>query len=285
MGGTAAHADRPLVVSRGRRRRRDPRRGARAARTARQSQRLRHHHRVAAAGSADLLRVSLAGNTADGSARRAAQSPLRLGARVQVLGSMSHRVLTIIAAVAALPSVANAGPVSGIVRTVTRSGIAPATAVVYAEPLDAAPPRTTAPASLVQKNKAFQPHILAVPIGSTVSFPNQDGIFHNVFSLSAPQPFDLGLYRSGETRTRTFTTPGTYRVFCNIHPQMTALVVVVSTPHVTDVGADGRFSLTLPPGRYRLTALSERAGPVSVEVTSVAGAAHPPALAARHARG
>jgi plastocyanin len=192
--------------------------------------------------------------------------------------AMMHRVVTFVAAVAALPAVVQAGPVSGIVRTATRSGIAPATAVIYAEALDAAPRRATTSASLVQKNKAFQPHILAVPIGSTVSFPNEDGIFHNVFSLSAPQPFDLGLYRSGEIRTRTFTSPGTYRVFCNIHPQMTALVIVVSTPHITTAGADGRFALTLPPGRYRLTAVSERAGPVSVEVTSVAGAATAPEL-------
>jgi plastocyanin len=192
--------------------------------------------------------------------------------------ALSRRVLTIVAAVAMLPALAAAGPVTGMVRTVTRSGVAPATAIVYAEPLDAAPPRTAAPASLVQKDKSFQPHILAVPIGSTVSFPNNDPIFHNVFSMSAPQPFDLGLYRSGETRSRTFSTAGTYRVFCNIHPQMTALVVVVSTPHITTAGADGRFTLTLPPGRYRLTALSERAGPVSVEMTSVAGAATVPEL-------
>lgn len=192
---------------------------------------------------------------------------------------MLRRVLAVIAAGAALPVAATAGPVSGVVRSVTRPGIAPATAVVYAEPLDAAPPRTTASASLVQKNKAFQPHIIAVAVGSTVSFPNDDPIFHNVFSVSAPQPFDLGLYRSGETRARTFTRAGTYRVFCNIHPQMTALVLVVATPHITTVGGDGRFTIELPPGRYRLTAVSERAGPVSVEVTSVAGAVTAPDLA------
>jgi len=190
---------------------------------------------------------------------------------------MPLRLITFVAA-AALPSVAAAGPVSGTVRTVTRPGIAPATAVVYAEPLDAAARRTAVRASLVQKNKAFQPHLLAVPAGSTVSFPNDDAIFHNVFSLSAPQPFDLGLYRSGETRARTFSLPGAYRVFCNIHPQMTALVIVVPTPHITTVGPDGRFVLDLPPGRYRVTALSERAGPVSVEATSAVGAATAPEL-------
>jgi len=186
--------------------------------------------------------------------------------------------IVLIVALTALPSSAAAGPVSGVVRTVARAGIAPAPAIVYAEPLDAAAPRTTTTVSLVQKDKSFQPHILAIPAGSTVSFPNNDPIFHNVFSLSAPQPFDLGLYRSGQTRSRTFSNPGTYRVFCNIHPQMSALVVVVATAHITTAGADGRFTLTLPPGRYRLTALSERAGPVSVEATSAAGAVVAPEL-------
>jgi hypothetical protein len=105
-----------------------------------------------------------------------------------------------------------------------------------------------------------------------------DWIFHNVFSLSAPQPFDLGLYRSGKSPSRTFTQPGTYRVFCNIHPQMSALIVVVPTPHVVLAASDGRFVLDLPAGRYRLTASSERASPVSVDVVAEAGAAVAPEL-------
>lgn len=188
------------------------------------------------------------------------------------------RALVSVVALAVFPSLAGAGPVSGTVRTVTRDGVAPATAIVYAEPLDAAAPPARGRFTLAQKNKAFQPHVLAVPAGSTVAFPNNDQIFHNVFSLAAPQPFDLGLYRAGATRERTFSRPGTYRVFCNIHPQMTALVIVVPTPHTTTVGADGRFVLDLPPGRYKVTALSERADPVSAEVTSVAGAATAPEL-------
>ena len=79
--------------------------------------------------------------------------------------------------------------------------------------------------------------MLAVPVGSTVEFPNNDGIFHNVFSLSGPQPFDLGLYRAGESRQRTFTSPGIYRVFCNIHPQMTAMIVVAPSAFTTVAGA------------------------------------------------
>jgi plastocyanin len=181
-------------------------------------------------------------------------------------------------ALAAVPSMSFAGPVSGVVKTTTQAGVAPAAAIVYAEPLDTPAPRATGRLTLLQKNKTFQPHVLAVPMGSTVSFPNNDQIFHNVFSLSGPQPFDLGLYRGGATRERTFTRPGTYRVFCNIHPQMTALVIVVPTPHTTSVGADGRYVLDLPPGRYRVTAVSERAAPATVEVTSGAGAATAPDL-------
>ena len=190
----------------------------------------------------------------------------------------TSRILVAALAGATSVSTATAGPVSGRVQTLAAEGIAPAAALVYAEPLDAPATRTAARVTLGQKNKTFQPHILAVPVGSTVSFPNDDEIFHNVFSLSGPQPFDLGLYRGGTTRQRQFTRPGTYRVFCNIHPHMTAVIVVVPTPYTTTVAPDGRFVLDLPPGRYRVTALSERSNPVSVEVTSTSGAATAPEI-------
>ena len=165
-----------------------------------------------------------------------------------------------------------------MVRTVARDGVPPAAAVVYAEPIDAAASRSPRHFTLAQKNKTFQPRVLAVPLGSTVDFPNNDGIFHNVFSLSGPQPFDLGLYRAGESRPRTFTAPGTYRVFCNIHPQMTAIIVVAPSGFTALPSSDGRFTLDLPPGRYRVTALSERSSPVSVEATSTQGATTAPDL-------
>ena len=142
--------------------------------------------------------------------------------------------------------------------------------------MDVAPPRRPGRFTLRQKNKTFQPSVLAIPVGSTVEFPNEDLIFHNVFSLAGPQPFDLGLYRAGASRSRTFTTAAAYRVFCNIHPQMTALIVVVPTPYVTLAGPDGRYTLDLPPGRYRVTALSNRAQAVTAEVTSLAGASAAP---------
>lgn len=161
---------------------------------------------------------------------------------------------------------------SGTVTTTVRAGTAAAPVVVYAEPLaGTAPARESKPVTLSQKNKAFAPRVLGVPVGTVVNFPNDDDIFHNVFSLSPGHAFDLGLYRAGASKSRTFASPGVVRVFCNIHPQMTALVVAVPTPWVASAGADGAWRLELPPGRYKITALSERASPVTAEVT-VAGA-------------
>ena len=129
-------------------------------------------------------------------------------------------------------SPAGAGPVSGVVRTVGRPGVAPAASLVYAERIDTAAPRQAGRFTLRQKNKTFTPRLMGVPVGAAVEFPNDDSIFHNVFSLSGPQPFDLGQYRSGESQSRTFSQAGTYRVFCNIHPNMSALILVVPTPYV-----------------------------------------------------
>jgi plastocyanin len=178
----------------------------------------------------------------------------------------------------ALAADAFAGPVTGTVRTQAQAGVQPATAIVYAEPLDAAAPKKPGAFKLTQKGKAFTPRLLAIPVGSTVTFPNEDSIFHNVFSLSPPAPFDLGLYRAGAAKTQTFNSPATYRVFCNIHPQMTALIVVLPTPFVTQADANGAFTLDLPPGRYKLTAVSERAAAVSSELKVGTSAAKAPEL-------
>jgi plastocyanin len=164
------------------------------------------------------------------------------------------------------PSLTSAEQLTGRVDTRSRPGVSSATAVVYAEPLDSPAPSRGGAFSVMQKNKSFVPRVLGVPNGSAVEFPNADPIFHNVFSLSSPQPFDLGLYRSGESKTRTFTQPAAYHVFCNIHPQMMAFVVVAPSPWVTTALPDGTWRLDVPPGRYRVTALSERAPPASLDV-------------------
>ena len=165
-----------------------------------------------------------------------------------------------------------AAPLTGTVAWKTRGSARPAQAVVYAEPLDRPAPADPGRAAIQHRNKTFLPHVVAVPAGSTVTFPNDDPIFHNAFSLSRPEPFDMGLYRGGASKERVFARPGAYHVFCNIHPQMAAFLVVSPTPYVTVASADGAFRLDVPPGRYRVTALSERATPVAVEM-GVDGAA------------
>jgi plastocyanin len=187
------------------------------------------------------------------------------------LSSGKRVAATSVALGLALTSLANAQTVvSGAVTVQTNSPAAGA-AVVYAQPIDR--PAGAAPGTftLAQRQKTFQPGILGVPAGSTVDFPNQDAIFHNVFSLSSPSPFDLGLYRAGASKSRIFREPAVYRVFCNIHPQMSAVIVVSPTPYVTSTDRDGRYTLTLPPGRYRLTATTGRSAPVTREI--VVGAA------------
>ena len=170
-------------------------------------------------------------------------------------------------------------PVTGRVRVVGRPASVAVQTIVYAESLDGKTPVQPGHFALTQKNKAFVPHVLAVPAGSTVSFPNDDLIFHNVFSLSRPAPFDLGLYRNGEAKTRTFTAAATYRVFCNIHPQMAAVILVLPTSHIIEADAGGSYRLDLSPGKYRITAWSERGEtPASAEFTVGVGLSTVPDL-------
>jgi len=157
--------------------------------------------------------------------------------------------------------------VTGKVQTIGRGNRTPAITIVYAESLDGQTAAKPGRYKLAQKDKAFSPRILAVPVGSTVDFPNHDPIFHNVFSLSRPAPFDLGLYEAGTSKSRTFREPAIYRVFCNIHPQMTAVILVLPTSFITEAASSGSYRFDLPPGRYRITAWSERAQPASAEVT------------------
>ncbi len=115
---------------------------------------------------------------------------------------------------------------------------------------------------LVQKNKSFVPHILVVQAGSTVEFPNLDPFFHNVFSLFEGKRFDLGLYEAGASRKVRFDRPGISYIFCNIHPEMNAVVITITTPLYAISNAEGQISLEgVPYGRYRLHVWSEGMGP------------------------
>jgi len=119
---------------------------------------------------------------------------------------------------------------------------------------------------LVQKNKSFEPHILVIPAGSMVEFPNRDPFFHNVFSLFEGKRFDLGLYEAGTTRMVRFDRPGISYIFCNIHPEMSAVVITLATPLYTIANADGQLSLAgVPYGRYILHIWSEGMGPENTQ--------------------
>ncbi len=115
---------------------------------------------------------------------------------------------------------------------------------------------------MVQRHKRFVPHLLVVPVGSTVEFPNLDPFFHNVFSLFEGKRFDLGLYEAGATRPATFDREGVCYIFCNIHSEMSAVIVVVNTPYYGVSGREGE--ITIPdvlPGRYLLRVWHEASLP------------------------
>jgi hypothetical protein len=136
------------------------------------------------------------------------------------------------------------------------SGVAVWLTPVGGEPLRPSPKRAT----MLQKNKMFLPHVLIISAGSTVDFPNADPIFHNAFSNFNGQIFDVSLYPPGSTRSVRFARPGIVRVFCNIHPTMSAVIVVVDSPFFTTSGRDGTFTLSnIPPGTYELHFFHERA--------------------------
>ncbi|HBY64282.1 MAG TPA: hypothetical protein DEH78_31040 [Solibacterales bacterium] len=114
--------------------------------------------------------------------------------------------------------------------------------------------------TMEQRDKRFLPHLLAIPVGATVDFPNLDPIYHNAFSNFAGQPFDTGLYRPGTTQKVTFRREGVVRVFCNIHSTMSAVIVVLRTPFFAVSATDGSLRIeNVPPGEYRLNVFHERA--------------------------
>jgi len=122
---------------------------------------------------------------------------------------------------------------------------------------------------MAQRNKQFQPHVLAVPVGSTVDFPNFDPFHHNVFSNFSGQQFDVGLYPSGASRPVTFRYPGIVRVFCNIHSTMSAIIAVVDTPWYAVTQPNGKFVISdVPPGEYVLRIFHERALPENLQLLS-----------------
>ena len=122
---------------------------------------------------------------------------------------------------------------------------------------------------LVQHNKAFEPHVLVVPVGSIVAFPNRDPFFHNVFSLFNGKRFDLGLYEAGAARDVHFDKPGISYIFCNIHPEMSAVVISLDTPYYAVSDTAGELVLShVPAGRYTMHLWYEGALPETLRAAA-----------------
>jgi len=176
-----------------------------------------------------------------------------------------------LAALAAFPLAA--ATVSGKVSFVTKRGQNPVAneTLIWLEPVAKAvrkPPQTF---QMMTRGKTLVPHVLAIPTGSTIEFPNDDPISHNLFSLSTNNTFDLGLYRRGSGKAHKFDTPGVVNVYCNVHPSMSAVIHVMGTPYYTFADAAGNYALAdIPPGKYCLVAWNEQGGQsnADVEVTS-----------------
>jgi hypothetical protein len=146
----------------------------------------------------------------------------------------------------------------------------PVPAVIWLEPLAGTPPPPFVPHgryTLMQKNRTFIPHLQVIPVGAVVQFPNADPFFHNVFSLYDGKRFDLGLYEAGSSKSVTFSREGVSYIFCNIHPEMSAVVLALPTPLFAIADPNDSFVLrNIPPGDYKLHLWIEGVPQTAVEV-------------------
>ena len=128
-------------------------------------------------------------------------------------------------------------------------------------------------ATIRQKDKTFTPHITIVPMGSTIDFPNDDGLSHNVFAEYNAKKFDLGMYSKGQTRKVTFDKPGVVSILCNLHSNMSAYVMVVNSGFYTKTDRSGNFELqNVPSGSYEIKAWHESGSQATQKVSFTAGA-------------
>lgn len=131
--------------------------------------------------------------------------------------------------------------------------------VVYIDEPKLASSTATTSAITTQKNAVFDPHVLPVEVGTSVKWPNQDDIYHNVFSMSEPKPFDLGLYHQEKVPVLKFENTGRVDVFCSIHTHMHCIILVLPNRYFTKVDANQRFTIRdVPAGTYKVRAWHER---------------------------
>lgn len=191
---------------------------------------------------------------------------------------------TTVVSASGAPSISVAGPsAAGVVAgsvVVLQDGAPKAdrsNIAVYLENVPGPPP-TPLKGVIRQRDLTFLPGIMVVPTGTTVEFPNDDKVFHNVFSVSSAARFDLGLYKSGTSKEVTLKRPGVVDVYCNIHPQMAARIKVIDTGHYAVTGPDGTFRIKgVPAGTYPVVAWQahgeEHRGEVTVTPGGVAAVA------------
>jgi plastocyanin len=161
-----------------------------------------------------------------------------------------------------------AATVNGKVMFLNKRGQQPVVneTLVWLDPAGKTFKKPPAAFTMTTRSKTFLPHVVAVPAGSTVTFPNEDPIAHNLFSLTPGNTFDLGLYRRGAGKAQRFQSPGVVNVYCNVHPNMSAVVHVMSTPYYGFSDAQGNYSFEVPPGKYRVTAWNEQSGSASADL-------------------
>jgi hypothetical protein len=180
----------------------------------------------------------------------------------------------------AAPFAAGAQSTAGVVRgrvTLAVQGVRVADMgplVVYLEPVDGrvVPPGPPPPETMHQRDARFAPSFLAIAAGQSVVMENDDAIYHNVFSFSRPNAFDLGLYPAGESRTVTFRYPGVVHTYCSIHESMNGTIFVSPSPFFTLVGSSGDFEWrSVPAGSWRLRSWCERLPTATRELRVLAG--------------
>ena len=202
--------------------------------------------------------------------------PLARAARARVSGdasSMADPPITMTPMEPEAPAPKSAPSLVAVSGLVSGGGShGPGGAVLILRRTDGATPkpRATRVKAVVQKDKRFVPHVLAVPVGATVEFRNDDELFHNVFSLTKPNDFDLGLYKSGAQREQVFGTPGPVQLLCNIHASMNGWLYVSDSPWFAQADANGRFTVkNVPPGQYELEVWHEWSAQVVKQAVKV----------------
>jgi plastocyanin len=159
------------------------------------------------------------------------------------------------------------GRVSGTLTLTDRDGeTTSGQAAIFVENIDGLVATDSHPAEIEQRDRRFVPSFTVIETSGVVRFPNRDKVFHNVFSLSRGNEFDLGLYRQGSSKSVRFSQPGVVEVFCNIHQEMVSSILVVQNPYWTRVTDTGRYRLEVPPGEHTLVAWWPRGPAVRHEI-------------------